>query len=118
MENSLIVLIFIGSIIYKLYSNYKEEMEKSKKRNVQKRPLAPVESYPSSTPSFLDKTKELEVNRSFSNTSHTTPQLDKRSKITIEKVSIKEEEVLQTELLEFDLKQAVLQSAILERPYQ
>jgi len=43
MENFFIVLIFIGSIIYTLYSNYKKEIEKTKKRNPGQKPVVQTE---------------------------------------------------------------------------
>lgn len=124
MENSLIILIFIASIIYKLYSNYKEEMEKSKKRNLQNRPLAPIENIPpveappTSRATYTEIPKVTETQSKPDLTSSSSNlNLERQNKVAIKSLSTNKKEI-ETEIVDFDLRQAVIQSAILERPYK
>jgi len=126
MENLLIVLIFIGSIIYKLYSNYKKELEKAKTRNPNQRPVNQGDTYAEPIPQQVrDISRPIptpkEVTYSYENSipeevmkmreSKKMPRL-KRDKSETEEAHIPQKHV------EFDLREAVIQAAILERPYQ
>lgn len=120
MDNSLIILIFVASIIYKLYSNYKEEMEKAKKRNIKKAPSAPVDNYhpqngyPAPKPALsIEPTSDSPNKRASTKSNNSILR-----KVEIDEDLISEKELLRKEPVEFDLRQAVIQSAILERPYK
>lgn len=130
MENLVVVLLFVGSIVYKIYTNYKEEMEKSAKRGPQRPPIAkqqspatvvkpqqynptpppiPQPNIPQTAPSFVTKSNTIqeipdEVQR-------IRESRKKNPKLDLEEVEEKQEPIA------FDLRQAVIQSAILERPY-
>ncbi|MBL1407792.1 hypothetical protein [Sphingobacterium faecale] len=131
MENLVVVLLFVGSIVYKIYSNYKEEMEKSAKRTPQRPTTAPhqhphpvVEPYRS--PSTPPPIPQKQVNKSTqdfvtkSNMIQDIPEEVQRLKEYRKKqVAVVAEEVKEEhQPIAFDLRQAVIQSAILERPYQ
>jgi len=131
MENFFIVLIFIGSIIYTLYSNYKKEIEKTKKRNPGQKPVVQTdtytESYKQNIPEWVAKTPP----NNTSNQQKTNPNTEtmmpdevtrireskKMSKIKVNNIDV-EDHATPNHPLEFDLRAAVIQAAILERPYQ
>lgn len=134
MENLLIVLVFVGSIIYKIYSSYKEEMEKSAKRNIQRPSLPPDAENtsmrkphrPSVSLPPIPQTLTREVPKEIvtkSNVIQDIPdevQRVKRNRKIQEKYN-QEKTVADTAerpALSFDLRQAVIQAAILDRPYK
>ena len=135
MENLLIVLVFVASIVYKIYSNYKEEMAKSAKRNPQRQshqqntappPLSPAHR-PQSTPPPIPKIVQQQVANPFvtkSNVIQDIPEEVQRAKQNrkvkpIErKDRLDNEEQLERQPVSFDLRQAVIQAAILDRPYK
>lgn len=127
MENYLIVLIFIGSILYKLYTNYKKEMEKAKKRQPQRVPVPPVVNTP--TNKSINQGAKPYVSTSSTKYSHTASNVasinnipDEVRRIRDSKENIrsntKEESKSKKQIIDFDLRQAVIQSIILERPYK
>lgn len=127
METLIVILIVVGSFGYKIYSAFKEEMEKSSKRKPYvphsapsipntrqakqsyKSPTLPnynegkhyVESY--EIPSEVEKVKnEKAISKARIATEDTANSLPQHS----------------NQHVEFDLRQAVIQAAILERPYK
>ncbi|MDR2284263.1 MAG: hypothetical protein LBE37_13685 [Sphingobacterium sp.] len=131
MENLLVVLIFVGSIVYKIYSNYKEEMEKSAKRGPQRPPIAksqppsiPAKPYQhTATPPPIPAVPARKVQQEFvtkSNIIQDIPEEVQRVKESRKKHSkIEVENTEETNKpIAFDLRQAVIQAAILERPYR
>lgn len=131
MENILVVLIFVGSIVYKIYSNYKEEMEKSAKRGPQRPPIAknqvpniPPEPYQHTTrPPAIPTAATRKVQQEFvtkSNIIQDIPEEVQRVKESRKKRGKVEAEPTKetNEPIAFDLRQAVIQAAILERPYR
>ena len=125
MENILIVLAIIGSVIYKMYTGYKEEMEKAAKRKQQPRPQVvpprptarptqiPAPSTPKKTVSPVTQYDEQKV------PSEVKRVQQSRAERALKKVTVLEEKKdNERKPFEFDLRQAVIQSAILERPYQ
>lgn len=132
MENFLIVIVLIGSIIYKIYSNYKKEMENAKKRNPKQKPVIfsepidyPIEKVKTKAQKFL-KTNEI-VKEIASKTKYQEEIIPDEVRIVTEyrqqtnkkNISLPiEEENIETEKISFDLRQAVIQAAILERPYK
>lgn len=135
MENLLIVLVFVASIVYKIYSNYKEEMAKSAKRTPQRqphqqnsdnRPLSPAHRQ-QSTPPPIPKIVQQQAANPFvtkSNIIQDIPEEVQRAKQNrkakpIERQDRPENEgQLERQPISFDLRQAVIQSAILDRPYK
>lgn len=124
MENFLIVIIFIGSIIYKVYKNYKEEAEKAKNRNPQRRPAPSIPSQSTSVEQEYfptnSRTRKPKVNAEPAYQNITLPEevvKVKESKKTIIKPLVRESEE-KNQPIQFDLRQAVIQSIILERPYK
>ncbi|TDQ76655.1 hypothetical protein CLV99_3248 [Sphingobacterium yanglingense] len=131
MENLLVVLIFVGSIVYKIYSNYKEEMEKSAKRGPQRPPITksqapgiPGKPYQqSSVPPPIPSTTARTVQQEFvtkGNIIQDIPEEVQRVKESRKKHGKGEVEPTKetNEPIAFDLRQAVIQAAILERPYR
>ncbi len=131
MENLLVVLIFVGSIVYKIYSNYKEEMEKSAKRGPQRPPIAKTQipstsarphqhsSTPPPIPQMFNPQKQQTI-VTKSNTVQDIPEEVQRVKESRKKHPKieSEKEKIGNEPIAFDLRQAVIQAAILERPYK
>lgn len=131
MENLLIVLVFVGSIVYKIYSNYKEEMEKAAKRkpqhptlpqNVEPKTIAKPYQQPSIPPPIPKKSTTMSQ-REFvtkSNIVQDTPEEVQRIKQNRKTQSkpLTEKVVGENQTIQFDLRQAVIQAAILERPYR
>lgn len=131
MENFLVVILFVGSIVYKIYTNYKKEMEKSAKRipNQQARPIPPIPREIKIDPYKQNyKTEEVkkynqtqtdyipeEVARLKQQKMVKQKEERKSNKLRIEKDTRKEENEL---AYNFDLREAIIQSTILERPYK
>lgn len=127
MENFLIVIIFIGSILYKVYTNYKKEMEKTKKRNPQQRPIPsatsynpPVEReyYPSNNRTIPS---DFQVKTNYADNSipdEVRRITDAKKTAKLKTLVLKTEQENIQKPIEFDLRQAVIQSIILERPYK
>lgn len=135
MENFLIIIIIIGAVIYKIYSTYKEEVEKAKKRNPQARPTVTEENYtqPNSKKEkkmsfptvqrFPTENIKQQYNYESPNAPEVLPEEVRRARIAkknvkpviIPKLKI---ESNQKQPIEFNLRQAVIQSIILERPYK
>src|SRR5690606_4711238 len=136
MENILIVLAIIGSVIYKMYTGYKEEMEKAAKRKQQQRPPMPVQTQQHPQPQVVPprptarpvqipipptpKKKIPPVVRYEKEVPSEVKRVQQgRSERAYKKVEILEEKrEKEKQPFEFDLRQAVIQSAILERPYK
>lgn len=147
MENFLIVIIFIGSIIYKLYSNYKEELEKTKNRNLQAKPI-PVEREnfeeikqeykrqeyqrreeyqrkvePTRPTARFPKEKvSPKYSPDYSSSSEALPEEVRKMKASRKNAKplapILKVEPIRRQPVAFDLRQAVIQSIILDRPYK
>lgn len=127
MENYLIVLIFIGSIIYKVYTNYKDEVEKAKKRQPQRVPMPQTVTNPTSksvnqgTKPYIP-TSSTQYSHMISREATINNIPDEVRKVRDSKentpLATKEEENTNERTIEFDLRQAVIQSIILERPYK
>lgn len=125
MENFIIILVFIGALIYNLYRNFQKEMEKSKSRRPNVRPQTiPVE--PIQKP--IKEVKNKEIKKQNIEESY-RPELlaevlaaqEIRRQNKIEKpipVIHPQDTKSEKSVVDFDLRQAVIQSAILERPYQ
>ncbi|ERJ60619.1 hypothetical protein [Sphingobacterium paucimobilis] len=130
MENLVVVLLFVGSIVYKIYTNYKEEMEKSAKRGPQRPPVVQQQTATTDvkprqynpTPPPVPQPNISKTAPSFVTKSNTIQEIPdevqriresrkKNPKLDLEEVEEKQEPIA------FDLRQAVIQSAILERPY-
>ena len=132
MENSLIVLIFIASIIYKIYAEYKKEMEKTAKRTPGKLPKdipniqvqVPVPKATSTvTKPVSNPIDYYNQSNSIRNPFSEMPEevirvqntrMDQKTK----KASINQPIQDSNQSISFDLRQAVIQAAILERPYK
>lgn len=127
MENYLIVIIFIASIIYKVYSNYKDETEKAKKRQPSRVPMPQPIPNPTNKSTYKEpkpyvpSTATQHNNMvSYEEPSNYIPDEVKKIKDFKENstLHLKEEETIQKQPIEFDLRQAVINSIILERPYK
>ncbi len=136
MENILVVLVIIGSIIYKMYTGYKEEMEKAAKRKQQQRPPMPVQTQQHPQPQVAPprptaRPVQIPVPSTPKKKIPPVVQYEKeipsevkriqqsRSERAYKKVEIPEEmDKKEKQPFAFDLRQAVIQSAILERPYK
>lgn len=131
MENLLIVLVFVASIVYKIYSNYKEEMEKSAKRMPQKQThqqnkgiAPPVKSVPQAQPdTSIPQIISQKVTNPFvtkSNTIQDIPDEVQRARQNRKTNPMErlEDKQLEKQPVTFDLRQAVIQAAILDRPYK
>ncbi len=134
MENILIVLVLIGSLIYKVYSSYKEEMEKAAKRKQQIPPVPqPVQAQqrvPTSAPPHprpvvpppIHTPKPIQRTPAVARYEQDVPLEVKRAQQSRIERAHKKIEILEEEkekqVFEFDLRQAVIQSVILERPYK
>lgn len=122
MENFLGVIIIIGAVIYKIYSNYKKEMESAQKRTPHQRHETPTQAFP-----IPDLKKEqyipvIESNLTNNQISDEVKKvLDYKKSIT-EANKLAKREKKKSEIndlnVEFDLRKAVIQSIILERPYK
>lgn len=125
MENSLVVLIIIASVIYKIYTNYKKEVEKTKQRNYRKKPNPtpvyipePIQQKQNVNSPYADETYV------YSNQLETVPDEVKRitelkkQNQSLGTIKVEDENKNSQKRYPFDLRQAILQSAILERPYK
>mgnify|MGYP003397734941 CR=1 FL=1 len=129
MENSLVVLIFVASIIYKIYTSYKEEMDKAAKRNPKKvlvpappvvNPASTTSAKPAQIPYY---SQEKEIRNPFQDIPSEVKrvqeskilQQSKRASVNQPKLSSVSNKVPRPS---FDLRQAVIQAAILDRPYK
>lgn len=126
MENFFIVIVIIGFVLYKLYTNYMKEIDAAKKRNLKKRPIPHTDSSNKDFEQINNgNIKTIPVNNSqvimYENTESDIPEevraIRNAKKLTIRKNNSKENNHLLTEQ-SFDLRQAVIHSIILERPYK
>ncbi|NQD72748.1 hypothetical protein HP439_18655 [Sphingobacterium shayense] len=121
MENFLPALLIIGGVIYKIYSEYKKEQEKARKR-IPSRPsknmTQPVkmETTPPipKTLSVPIPTEKTRLQKYVSETFQAEGP-KRNSKAIPKKLEV---EVVPDPVHKFDLRQAVIQSAILDRPYK
>ncbi|NGM60506.1 hypothetical protein G5B30_01130 [Sphingobacterium sp. SGG-5] len=142
MENILVVLVIIGSIIYKMYTGYKEEMEKAAKRKQQQRPPVPTPTQQHPRPQVQQSRPQVVPPRPITPPAQVSvPPAPKRAPTVVsyegeipsevkrvqrqksdralKNVTVLEEKKeTEKKPFEFDLRQAVIQSAILERPYK
>lgn len=131
MENLLIVLVFVASIVYKIYSNYKEEMAKSAKRNTQKQHsqksmehVPPVSAaQPHTVTPYIPQVNTQQTRNPFvtkSNTIQDIPEEVQRARQNrkVNPIDLVEKKELEAQPISFDLRQAVIQAAILDRPYK
>lgn len=134
MENLLIVLVAIGGFVYKIYSNYKEEMEKAKKRKATMAPIPPVEipkpkaarqkptippPIPTPATSYKKLTKTVEKKEmSTFDFPEEVRRIREQKNQRIPPLALEVQEEEKAAPVEFDLRKAVIQSAILERPYK
>ena len=125
MENFIIILVFIGALIYNLYRNFQKEMEKSKSRRPNVRPQTiPVE--PVQKPIKEVKNKEIKKQNIEESYRPELPaevlaaqEIRRQNKIEKPIPVIRPQDTKsEKSVVDFDLRQAVIQSAILERPYQ
>lgn len=125
MENFIIILVFIGALIYNLYRNFQKEMEKSKSRRPNVRPQTiPVE--PIQKPIKEVKNKEIKKQNIEEPYRPELPaevlaaqEIRRQNKIEKPIPVIRPQDTKsEKSVVDFDLRQAVIQSAILERPYQ
>ncbi|NGF56860.1 hypothetical protein G5B35_19670 [Parapusillimonas sp. SGNA-6] len=135
MENIFIVLAIIGSVVYKIYTSYKEEMEKAAKRRQSVPPVPrsvpPQQGVPETsrrhtpvpTPPPVVSSKPMPVKKVPPVVPYEVPKEVKKvqqARVERDKKRIQQETEHQSvvENFQFDLRQAVIQSAILERPYK
>jgi len=131
MENFLIVIIFIGSIIYKIYSNYKEEIKKAKKRIPNQRPIPMPQTYMETVlekdpktmiPNTVTSNKKDNsyINRNYDNRADEIPEEVRRAMVSQKQkhTITSEKQTVEEEAFEFNFRQAVIQAAILDRPYK
>jgi len=135
MENIFIVLAIIGSVVYKIYTSYKEEMEKAAKRRQSVPPVPrsvpPQQGVPETsrrhtpvpTPPPVVSSKPMPVKKVPPVVPYEVPkEVKKVQQARVEretrKIKQAQEHPSDTERFHFDLRQAVIQSAILERPYK
>lgn len=130
MENFLPALLIIGGVIYKIYTEYKKEQEKVRRRMPQtpppqhqeifeERPRPPVVEPTMSIPMPAIPKEEYfrnmpEEARRAKAKRQTTAASVKRTAATPLVVDIEEEKGHTTS---FNLREAVIQSAILNRPF-
>ncbi|MVZ65389.1 hypothetical protein GQF61_05940 [Sphingobacterium sp. DK4209] len=138
METILTILLVVGGILYKVYENYKEEMEKSKKRLEKLRQPSPVpqqaipakktvertriqEIEPINMPTHSIPTGEIykiEAQQAMNEVEYAHKQRAERQ-LRQKKVQLQDEANYETlEHSKFDLRRAIIQQAILERPYK
>ncbi len=123
MENFLPALLIIGGVIYKIYSEYKKEQEKARRRipslpsknapstqNTQ--PIPPI---PKPVTVQLPKTEDITQRYADNTVQREGPKKSRGTSLTPKKLEL---EVLPDDSHEFDLRQAIIQTAILERPYK
>jgi len=136
MENILVVLAIIGSVVYKIYTSYKEEVEKAAKRRQPVPPIpqptqtrqhvpAPKPPIPVTTAPPIPKRQPQKkapqpVTVQYDKSIPDEVKRVQQQKLAKQHRSFKtlEEHDTPVQPFEFDLRQAVIQSAILERPYQ
>lgn len=134
MENLLVVLIFVASIIYKIYVNFKKEMEKSAQRtpqrpNTHKSTVQPSLEQQKKIPPFLqpiNPSTSKETTSDFVTKSKAVQEIPEEVQRIKESRKIKESAVSASYNQEknaaksypFDLREAIIQAAILERPYK
>ena len=146
MDNPiLIILIVIGSVIYKIYQGYQEEQEKAKKRMEQlkkqlqtenpfKTPPAavpqPAKAKPVQKPTLVSHQKPVEIYSDVPTYDEVEMvrqrkleqqrrAAEKRLKEERQKAQSKPMEVESLDVVyHFNLRQAIIQQAVLERPYK
>lgn len=138
METILTILLVVGGILYKVYENYKEEMEKSKKRLEKLRQPAPVPHAAIPTKKTVERTRiqDLEPNSKPSESFPTGDSYPLEIQQTMNEVEYAQKQRAERQLRQkkaqlhdeahneildhskFDLRRAVIQQAILERPYK
>lgn len=146
METILTILLVVGGILYKIYENYKEEMEKSRKR-MQERMKQMQPPAPTPQPQSMKSARKQQEARPI-----VIPVERKREDIPpipvyqpevreIDEVELAHQQRLARQMKqrqaqqqqqqalalveehsniqgEFDLRRAIIQQAILERPYK
>ena len=144
MENIIPVLLIVGGLIYKIYQNYQEEMEKARKRQQKIKPATSSSSNPVPAPPThnqkLGRPKPQKIVIAPKDQPKTEPiqhikveetkkelpaevirMREQRQREQIKRLEIEETERVasnEKQQIDFDLRQAVIQSAILERPYK
>lgn len=132
MESILIVLAALGGFIYKIYTNYKEEMEKANKRKASMPSMPPPVEQPVSQGRRQQYTPPPVPSMSYKQLSKNTDSKEVNTfdfPEEVRKIREQKSQRLQTQLspevekikvnpIEFDLRKAVILSAILERPYK
>ncbi|MGN0020510.1 MAG: hypothetical protein ACI35Z_06935, partial [Sphingobacterium hotanense] len=146
METILTILLVVGGILYKIYENYKEEMEKSRKR-MQERMKQMQPPAPTPQPQSMKSARKQQETKPI-----VLPVERKRDDIPpipvyqpeareIDEVELAHQQRLARQMKqrqaqqqqqqalalveehsniqgEFDLRRAIIQQAILERPYK
>lgn len=126
MENFLPALLIVGGVIYKIYSEFRKEQEKARRRvpsipvpkhiptppqTVKTSPARiPVPPKVPTTSTFKSENLPEEVKKA--------QQQRKEKKLPKIEIETPKLEILAESKVAFDLRQAVIQSVILERPYQ
>lgn len=130
MENFLPVLLIIGGVIYKIYSEYQKEQEKARRRMPQvPPPTPPVTSEQRPQRTVVEPTMSIPIPvppkkmlRARDMPEEVRKMREKRSAETNSNKKAIVKPVVDLEKTEgttsFDLREAVIQSAILNRPYQ
>jgi len=144
METILTILLVVGGILYKIYENYKEEMEKSRKRMQERmkqmqpptpspqpqpmksarkqqeaRPIAiPVERRREEIPNIpIYQPEVVEIDEvELAHQQRLARQMKQRQKQQQQQLLLAEEQPHAS--VDFDLRRAIIQQAILERPYK
>jgi len=113
MEN-LVPLLVVAAVVYRIYSEYRKEQEKARRRTI-KKPAVPVPQYVPPPP-FPEPWPSVSVREE--------PQPSEIVRKAIKKAAPAKKEhkkealvSLRPEKPAFDLREAVIQSAILERRF-
>ena len=99
MENFLIPLLIVGAAGYRIYSEYRKEQEKARKRIPQAQGIPQVQVSPIQEPHPIKKNLDLE-----------------EVEVVLPQPKINKVEVIKPKE-DFDLRKAVIQEAILNRKY-
>ncbi len=123
MENLIPALIIIGSIVYKIYSEYQKEQEKARHRKIGQPPVpAPVQQHvPASPLPELPKQQKPTPLKKKPVYQEVIPEEVNRMRLTKKEPKKAISNIQKSENSNkptFDLREAVIQSAILNRPYQ
>lgn len=125
MENFLPALLIIGSVIYKIYSEYKKNQEQARSRIPSQRPAVPTQTskraVPPPVPSYTAPKQIIQEKTEESYRNKYVPEKfqkegpKKRNRVV---PKVLELEIIPEKPFKFNLRDAIIQQTILERPYK